>query len=70
MAPWSTNGVQASISNTHALAGTHSLVETGAGTVYQDINGLEPGHTYTLTAWVSLRTGFTGDGTAQRLQSH
>ena len=53
IAPWSTNGAQASISSGHAHSGTHSLIETGAGTVYEDINGLEPGRTYTLTAWVS-----------------
>ncbi len=57
LAPWSTNGVQASISNAHALTGRYSLIETGAGTVYQDINGLEPGRTYTLTAWVSAAPG-------------
>jgi len=54
LAPWSTNGVEARISDAHAHSGTRSLVETGGtGTVYQDINGLEPGRTYTLSAWVS-----------------
>jgi hypothetical protein len=32
----------------------NSLAETGdSGTAYQDINGLQPGSTYTLSAWVS-----------------
>lgn len=54
LAPWSTNGVEASVSATRAHDGTHSLAEDGgAGTVYQDINGLQPGHTYTLSAWAS-----------------
>jgi len=53
VAPWSTNGVDAGISSDHAHSGTHSLIQRGAGTVYQDINGLQPGQTYTLSAWVS-----------------
>ena len=58
LAPWSTNGVEAGVSTVTAHAGSHSLAETGgAGTVYQDINGLEPGRTYTLSAWVSAAPG-------------
>jgi hypothetical protein len=58
LAPWSTNGVQAAVSTAHAHTGEHSLIETGgAGTVYQDINGLQPGRTYTLSAWVSAAPG-------------
>ncbi len=54
MAPWSTNVVQASTSQAQAHSGNRSLAETGgSGTVYQDINGLEPGRTYTMSAWVS-----------------
>ncbi len=53
VAPWSNNGVQASVSNAHAHSGSYSLAALGAGTVYQDINGLQPGATYTLSAWVS-----------------
>ena len=53
IAPWSNNGTEASVSAAHAHTGTYSLAETGAGTVYQDINELEPGHIYTLSAWVS-----------------
>jgi hypothetical protein len=56
-APWSTNGVKASVSTVTAHGGKYSLAETGAGTVYQDINGLEPGATYTLSAWVSGSAG-------------
>jgi hypothetical protein len=60
LAPWSTNGVEASVSSAHARSGTHSLMETGgAGTIYQDINGLEPGATFTLSAWVSAAPGTT-----------
>jgi hypothetical protein len=53
VAPWSNNGTQASVSKTHAHTGAYSLAETGSGTLYQDINGLQPGRTYTLSAWVS-----------------
>lgn len=57
-APWSTNGVQVSLSTAHVHSGSYSLAEAGgAGTVYQDINGLQPGHTYTLSAWVSAARG-------------
>jgi len=55
--PWSTNGVKASVSTVTAHSGKYSLAESGAGTVYQDINGLEPGATYALSAWVSTPTG-------------
>ena len=58
VAPWSTNGVEASVTSAHARTGSYSLAETnGAGTVYQDINGLVPGGTYTLSAWVSIAAG-------------
>jgi len=58
VAPWSTNGVDASVTNSHAHSGTYSLIETGgAGTVYQDINGLQPGARYTVSAWVSADPG-------------
>ena len=53
IAPWSNNGVAASVTATHAHTGTYSLAENGVGTVYQDINGLQPGGIYTLSAWVS-----------------
>ena len=61
-APWSTNGAKAAGSTVTAHSGKYSLAETGAGTVYQDINGLEPGATYTLSAWVA---GSAGPTTAQ-----
>jgi hypothetical protein len=58
VAPWSTNGTEASVRTVQAHTGTHSLAETGSvGTVYQDINGLQPGRTYTLSAWVSSAPG-------------
>ncbi len=58
-APWSTNGVKASVSTVTAHSGKYSLAETGAGTVYQDINGLEPGATYTMSAWVAASPSAT-----------
>jgi hypothetical protein len=57
LAPWSANGTQAEISNAHAHNGSRSLAESGPGTTYQDVNGLQPGQTYTLTAWVSAAPG-------------
>ena len=57
VAPWSNNGVEATASAAHAHSGTYSLAETGAGTMYQDINGLQPGSSYTLSAWVSCSPG-------------
>ena len=53
-APWSTNGVKAAVSTVTARNGSYSLAETGgSGTVYQDVNGLQPGGTYSISAWVS-----------------
>jgi hypothetical protein len=63
-APWSTNGAKAAVGTVTAHRGKFSLAETGAGTVYQDINGLEPGATYTLSAWVS---GSAGDRTSAQI---
>ncbi len=63
-APWSTNGAKASVSTVTAHSGQYSLAEIGAGTVYQDINGLEPGAAYTLSAWVS---GSAGDRTSAQI---
>ena len=40
--------------------------ENGAGTAYQDVNGLEPGETYTVSAWVS---GTPGSPTTAQLRS-
>ena len=65
LAPWSTNGIEASISSAHAHSGKYSLIETGgSGTVYQDVNGLQPGRIYTLAAWVS---GAPGTSTTAQL---
>ena len=55
LAPWSNNGAEASVATSHAHSGSYSLAAVGAGTVYQDINGLEPGATYTLSAWSRAR---------------
>ena len=57
IAPWSNNGVEANVSAAHSHSGTYSLAETGSGTVFQDINGLEPGRHYTLSGWVSCSPG-------------
>ena len=58
VAPWSTNGVQAKTSEAHAHSGARSLAETGSpGTVYQDINGLEP---WPNLHHVGLGLGFAG----------
>src|ERR1700723_2559396 len=54
IAPWSTNAVAANVRAAQAHSGSQSLAETpSGGTVFQDINGLEPGRPYTLSAWVS-----------------
>lgn len=55
--PWSTNGAKASVSKATAHSGNYSLAETGAATVYWNINGLQPGATYTLSAWVAGSAG-------------
>ena len=57
IAPWSPNGVQAMATAAHTHSGSYSLAASGSGTIYQDINGLQPGHTYTLSAWVSASPG-------------
>ncbi len=56
-APWSTSGARTAVSTVTAHGGTYSLAMTGAGTAYQDINGLEPGATYTVSAWVAGTAG-------------
>src|SRR5271167_860760 len=54
VSPWSPVWeVSASVRSTRAHSGTHSLAETGTGSVYQDLTSLEPGATYTVYAWVS-----------------
>ena len=56
--------VKATVSHDHPHSGTDSLAESGdAGSVYQDVTGLEAGHTYTVSAWVSALSG--GTATAQ-----
>jgi Family of unknown function (DUF6311)/Carbohydrate binding domain len=46
--------VTAVTSSLRAHTGTRSLAETtGAGSLYQDVTGLEPGRKYAVTAWVS-----------------
>jgi hypothetical protein len=63
--PWSTNGARTAVSTVTAHSGTYSLAMTGAGTAYQEINGLEPGATYTVSAWV---VGTPGTSTSAQLQ--
>jgi len=62
--PWSTNAARTAVSTVTAHSGTYSLAETGSGTVYQDVNGLEPGAAYTVSAWVA---GTAGASTAAQL---
>ena len=60
ISPWSPVWeVNASASADRAHSGTHSLAESGLGSVYQDVTSLEPGATYTVTAWVSASPGAT-----------
>jgi Family of unknown function (DUF6311)/Carbohydrate binding domain len=47
---WEVNAA-ANIERVHS--GSHSLAESGTGSVYQDVTSLEPGATYTVSAWVS-----------------
>ena len=60
LSPWSPVWeVGASVSSTRAHGGSHSLAESGLGSVYQDVTGLEPGATYTASVWVSGSPGAT-----------
>lgn len=53
-------GIEAEPSTDRAHTGTHSLAEiAGVGSVYQDISGLQPGKTYTVTAWAAASPGTT-----------
>jgi hypothetical protein len=53
--PWTPMwDLKATATRETAHTGSYSLAETdGAGSVYQDVNGLQPGATYTISAWVS-----------------
>ncbi|HVP00761.1 MAG TPA: DUF6311 domain-containing protein [Bryobacteraceae bacterium] len=52
--------LQAGVTREAAHSGSYSLAERGgAGTVYQDVNGLRPGATYQISAWVSGSLGTT-----------
>jgi hypothetical protein len=54
LAPWSPVWeVGARVSSARAHTGSRSLAESGVGSVYQDVTGLEPGATYNVSAWVS-----------------
>ena len=61
LAPWpSTGDLKASVTQTTAHSGSYSLAETeGSGSLYQDVTGLRPGATYTISAWVSASRGAT-----------
>jgi hypothetical protein len=51
------------ITSSRAHSGNHSLAESsGMGSVYQDVTDLEPGYTYTITAWMSGAAGATAPG--------
>ena len=52
--PWRTyKSVEARISRDRAHTGTFSVAENGAGAIYTDLGGLQPGVTYTVAAWFS-----------------
>ncbi len=54
LSPWSTVWeVGAGVDSTRAHNGSHSLAETGLGSVFEDVTGLEPGATYSASVWVS-----------------
>lgn len=59
LAPWSPfQEVHASVISDHPHDGKYDLAESdGAGSVYQDVSGLEPGGRYLITAWVSASPG-------------
>ena len=61
LSAWSTwQNVTAVVTKVQSHSGTQSLAETnGTGSVYQDVVGLEPGHRYTVTAWMSSTPGAT-----------
>jgi hypothetical protein len=54
LSPWSPVWeVNARVSAERAHNGSHTLAETGVGSVYQDVTGLEPGRNYTVSAWLA-----------------
>ena len=59
VAPWSTfQAVQASISSERVHGGRFSLAEdSGNGSVYADVRGLQDGAEYTVSAWVFAEPG-------------
>jgi hypothetical protein len=63
LSPWRTYlSAQIGVGNARAHAGTYSLMETsGEGGVYQDVTGLQPGHVYSIAAWVTA----SGDAAAK-----
>lgn len=61
LAPWAPfEEVHASVTPEDKHAGNYGLAESeDAGSVYQDITGLEPGKRYRIMAWVSASPGAT-----------
>ena len=61
VAPWTPfQAVHVGVTGSRAHSGTYSLAESDAsGSVYQDIQGLEPGERCTITAWGSASRGAT-----------
>lgn len=59
--PWSLVWeLQANVTREAAHGGSYSLAESdGAGTAYQDVNGLQPGAMYRISGWVSGSPGAT-----------
>jgi Family of unknown function (DUF6311)/Carbohydrate binding domain len=55
--------VKTAVSTSRVHSGKRSLAESaGAGSVYQDITGLEPGRKYEVSAWASASPGATATG--------
>lgn len=51
------------VTSSRSHSGSRSLAESGGtGNVYQDTTGLEPGRTYTITAWISGEPSATAPG--------
>ena len=59
--PWTPQWeLRTELSRATAHSGSFSLAENdGAGSVYQDVNGLQPGESYTVSAWVAGSPGAT-----------
>ena len=54
LSPWvSYLDANPSLTSSNRHSGKFSLAESGIGSVYEDVSGLETGRTYTISAWVA-----------------